>query len=208
DLDTAGARLTVRDRLNDTPVVLGDDDWEFQDENAIRLLPPGTSFRRSAIYELSYVARDPVVAGLGFAATRDFVSFLRYAETDGQGNANPLKGHVQRVHAFTVSQPGRFMNDFVWLGFNEDVSGRKVFDGIQNWIAAGTGVALNVRFAQPARTERNRQQHLYPEGIFPFAYSVLPDQHTDLRDGRNARCMATGTCPKVMMVNSANEYWV
>ena len=49
------------------------------------------------------------------------------------------------------------MNDFVWLGFNEDTTGKKVFDGVENWIAAGTGIGLNYRFAQshePSETGR------------------------------------------------------
>ena len=206
--DTSKARLTVRDHVTDPPVAIADGGWEFASDSSVRLLPAGTAFRQSAVYELSYTARDPVLAGAGFAATRDFVSFLRSQPADGSGNRNPLAGDVQRVLAFTISQPGRYMNDFVWLGFNEDLNQRRVFDGVENWIAAGTGVALNYRFAQPARTERNRQNHLYPEGVFPFAYNTLTDPLTGRTDGRNARCSQNNTCPKIIAVNSANEYWV
>lgn len=206
--DRERAVLTVRDRLTDAPQRVAADGWEFADDRSIRLLPAGTAFRQSAIYEFAYTARDPAVSGIGFAATRDFVAFLRHAKADDAGTANPLAGRVDRTLAYTVSQPGRYMNDFVWLGFNEDESGRPVFDGVQNWIAAGTGVGLNLRFAQPARTERNRQHHLSPEALFPFAYPTLDDPFTKQRDGRNGRCSQTKTCPKIMMVNSANEYWV
>lgn len=206
--ETSKAKLTVRDRLADAPVTVPDTGWEFASDLSIRLLPAGTAFKQSAIYELSYAARDPILAGAGFAATRDFVSFLRNEAVDGSNNRNPLAGDVKRVLAFTVSQPGRYMNDFVWLGFNEDLNQRKVFDGVENWIAAGTGEALNFRFAQSARTERNRQNHLYPEAIFPFAYATLTDPLTGKTDGRNARCTQSNTCPKIMAVNSANEYWV
>ena len=207
-LDKSQARLTVKDHLNDTPTVIPTTGWEYANDSAIRLLPAGTPFKQSAIYEFTDTARDPVVAGIGFAATRDFISFLRNATSDDFGNRNPLAGDVSRTLEFSVSQPGRYMNDFVWLGFNEDEAGRKVFDGAENWIAAGTGVALNYRFAQPGRTERNRQNHLYPEGPFPFSYTTLSDPLTGKTDGRNARCMATNTCPLIMAVNSANEYWV
>src|ERR1044071_679219 len=44
---------------------------------AIRLLPSGTPFQRSWIYEFTYTAKNPVVAAIGLAATRDWVSFLR-----------------------------------------------------------------------------------------------------------------------------------
>jgi hypothetical protein len=100
------------------------------------------------------------------------------------------------------------MNDFQTLGFNEDEVGRQVLDGIENWIGSGTGVAINFRFAQPGRTERNRQNHLYPEGNFPFAYPPLTDPFTGKTAGRAVRCSASGTCAKAIEVNSANEYWV
>ena len=210
--DTSKAKLTARSRLNDVPVVVPDAGWEFVSDTSIRLLPAGTPFRQSAIYELSYDAKDPILAGAGFAATRDFVSFLRNDAGENPEKKNPLAGDIKRVLGLAISQPGRYMNDFVWLGFNEDLNHRKVFDGLVNWIAAGTGDALNFRFAQPARTERNRQNHLYPEGIFPFAFTSLHDSLNDSlmgkTDGRNARCSQTNTCPKIMAVNSSNEYWV
>jgi len=83
-----------------------------------------------------------------------------------------------------------------------------VLDGIENWIGAGDGVALNFRFAQPGRTERNRQNHLYPEGIFPFAFASTHDRLTGKTDGRARRCRESDTCPKLFDVISANEYWV
>jgi hypothetical protein len=207
-LDKSKATLTVRDHLTDTPTVVPATGWEYASNNSIRLLPAGTAFKQSAIYEFTYTAVDPVVAGIGFAATRDFLSWLRNNTVDTQGTANPIAGDVKRVLGYTVSQPGRYMNDFVWLGFNEDTRGRKVFDAVENWIAAGDGVALNYRFAQPGRTERNRQNHLYPEAPFPFSYNVQTDALTGKTDGRNARCQKTNTCPLIMSVNSANEYWV
>ena len=206
--DTFKAKLTRRSRLNDVPVLVPNAEWEFISDTSIRLLPVGTPFKQSAIYELSYDAKDPVLAGAGFAATRDFVSFLRNDTGDGLHKKNPLAGDIKRVLGFAISQPGRYMNDFIWLGFNEDLNQRRVFDGVVNWIAAGTGDALNFRFAQPGRTERNRQNHLYPEGIFPFAYATLSDPLTGKTDGRNVRCSKTNTCPKIMAVNSSNEYWV
>jgi hypothetical protein len=207
-LDPSLARLTVRQHLTDAPTAIASSGWSFINAKTIQLLPAGTAFQQSAIYELTYTAKDPVVAGLGFAATRDFVSFLRHATADDFGNPNPLAGAVKQTVAFTVSQPARYLNDFVWLGFNEDEGGRRVLDGIENWIGAGDGVALNFRFAQPGRTERNRQNHLYPEGIFPFAFATTHDRLTGKTDGRSRRCRESETCPKLFDVISANEYWV
>ena len=206
--DKAKAALTVRDRLADAPTTIPATGWAYASDNSIQLLPAGTGFRQGAIYEFTYTAIDPVVAGIGFAATRDWLSFLRHAKTDTVATRNPVAGDVTRVLGFAVSQPARYLNDFVWLGFNQDETGAKVFDGIENWIGAGTGIGLNYRFAQPARTERNRQNHLYPEAPFPFAFATLTDPLTGKTDGRNRRCLSTGTCPRMMAVNSANEYWV
>ena len=202
------ATLTVRQHLSDSPTVVPAEGWEFVDDRTIRLLPAGTPFRQSAIYEFSYTARDPIVAGIGFAATRDFISFLRYATTDDAGNPNPLARDVQFTYSFAISQPARYLNDFQTLGFNADEQGRRVLDGIENWLGGGSGIGLNVRFAQPSRTERNRQNHLYPEAPFPFAYPVLTDPFTGKTAGRLGACTTSHTCPKVFEVNSANEYWV
>ena len=201
-LDKSQAALTVRAHLTDAPVPVPAAGWEYtsSDGTAIRLLPAGTRFQQSAIYEFTYTAKNPVVAGLGLAATRDFVSFLRYATADDFGNPNPLAGHVHHAYTFTVSQPARYLNDFQTLGFNEDEAGRRVIDGILNWLGAGNGVGINFRFAQTARTERNRQNHRYPEANFPFAYPLLTDPYTGKTGGRGVRCAATGTCPKALEV--------
>ncbi len=206
-LNKSQATLTKRHLLTDPRITMSSDEWDFLSDRKIQLAG-GAPFQQSWIYEFTYTAKNPLVAGLGFAATRDFVEFLRNARTDDFGNANPLAGDMQNAYAFTVSQPGRYMNDFIWLGFNEDENGRRVFDGLENWIAGGDGVALNFRFAQPGRTERNRQNHLYPEAPFPFAFPRLFDPLTGKTDGRNVRCSRTDTCPKVFEVISANEYWV
>ncbi|OUJ72561.1 hypothetical protein BXP70_18415 [Hymenobacter crusticola] len=207
-LDPARATLTVRQRLNDAPTPVPASGWEYASERTIRLLPAGTAFQQSAIYELAYTAKNPVVAGLGFAATRDFVAFLRYAKGDDFGNPNPLASDVRYTFSYALSQPARYLNDFQTLGFNTDEQGRRVLDGMENWLGGGSGIGLNFRFAQPSRTERNRQNHLYPEALFPFAYPVLTDPLTGQTAGRSARCAAAGTCPKVFEINSANEYWV
>lgn len=208
-LDQAKATLTHRVHLDDAPQVLPASGWEYTDNgNGIRLLPAGTPFVPKDIYEFSYVARDPTVNGIGFAAVRDFNSFLRYATEDSAGTRNPLAGDVTRIYTFTVSQPGRMLNDFRNLGFNEDENGKIVFDGMLQWIAAGDGINMNYRFSQPARTERNRQDQLYLEGVFPFANQRTKDPITGKTAGRYDKCMKTKTCPLAMEVYSANEYWV
>ena len=60
--------------------------WRLIDDRHVDITRPTTSgFDRGAIYEFVYRARDPIVMGIGFAAIRDIVSFLRYGTKD-----NPL----------------------------------------------------------------------------------------------------------------------
>jgi Alpha/beta hydrolase domain len=209
-LDQTQATLTHRVHLDDPPEVIPVSEWEYTDASlmAIRLLPAGTSFVANDIYEFSYTAKDPSVNGLGFAVIRDWNAWLRYEAADDFGTPNPLAGDITRIYTEISSQPGRLLNDFRHLGFNQAENGKQVFDGMMQWIAAGDGINMNYRFSQPGRTERNRQDHLYVEGVFPFANVTTTDPFTGKTDSRYARCETTGTCPLGVEIYSANEYWV
>ena len=138
--DRSKATLTHRGRLDDAPQVVPSTGWTFNaDGTAISLLPASTRFAPNDIYELSYVAKDPTVNGIDFAAVRDFIAFLRYEKSDDTGTANPIAAGVTRVYSYAVSQPARILNDFRNLGFNEAENGRIVFDGMLQWLAAGAG---------------------------------------------------------------------
>jgi hypothetical protein len=205
--DTTTPTLTVKAHLTDTPTPIAATAWTWASPTSIALLPAGTKFTAGSIYELTYTAKNPWVAGIGFAAVRDLMSFLRTAKTDvTSGTANPLAGDVTRVVTYTLSQPSRTMNDFVWLGFNQDLNGKQVVDGMFSWVGAGDGVALNYRFEQSGMTERNRQQHFYPEAVFPFAFQTTTDSLSGKTDGKFARCTTTNTCPTVMNINSAGTF--
>src|SRR5437667_138020 len=206
-LDKSKATLTHRVHLNDVPAVIPATGWTYNASGTtINLVPAG--WVANDIYEFSYTANDPSVNGLGFAAIRDWNAWLRYEAADDFGTPNPLKGDIQRIYTEVVSQPGRLLNDFRHLGFNQAENGKKVFDGLMQWIAAGDGINMNYRFSQPGRTERNRQDHLYVEGVFPFANVTTHDPITGKTDSRYTRCAATGTCPLGIEIYSANEYWV
>jgi Alpha/beta hydrolase domain len=223
-LDTAKAVLTFRAQVEDAPISVPADQWRFGPDGAtISLLPEGTKFRSGTLYELVYPdelvypAKSPKVAGLGFAATRDLAAFLRSSSADDAGNPNPLRSDVRQVYTTCISQPCRFMRDFVALGFNEDADApldesggrmrRKVVDGVLNWLGGASGVFLNYRFAQPFRTHRQHIARWYPEFQFPFAYPTTTDSVTDKTGGLLQRCSVSETCPKIIEANSDNDYW-
>ncbi len=206
-LDPATATLTHRVRLDDVPVVVPASGWAYNATGTAINLISG-AFVANDIYEFTYTAKDPTVNGVGFAAVRDWNAFLRYETQDDFGTANPLAGDITRIYTEVVSQPGRLLNDFRHLGFNQAENGKIVLDGLMQWIAAGSGMSMNSRWSQPGRTERNRQDHLFNEQRFPFANVVTTDPLTGKTDGRLVKCTATNTCPYAMEIFSANEYWV
>jgi hypothetical protein len=207
-LDKSKAKLTHRVHLDDAPVVVPASGWDYTSAAGTAIKLTSGSFVANDIYEFSYTAKDPTVNGLGFAAVRDWNAWLRYETVDDFGNANPLAGDIKRIYTEISSQPGRLLNDFRHLGFNQAENGKKVFDGLMQWISAGDGINMNYRFSQPGRTERNRQDHLFVEGVFPFANVTTHDPISGLTDSRYARCTATHTCPLGVEIYSANEYWV
>ncbi|MBI4469928.1 MAG: hypothetical protein HY650_11475 [Acidobacteria bacterium] len=208
NMNRSQASLSVRVHYTDPPVLIPATGWEYVNPLTIRLLPAGMPFQQGRLYEFTYPAQDPIVAGLGYAATRDFAAFLRHDTVDADGNRNPLAGDVEAIYTYGFSQPARFMRDYIHLGFNEDGQGRPVFDGLLNPVGGGSGIYLNFRFAQPARTHRQHRGRWFPEREFPFANQVIFDPITGRTDGRLRRCLASNTCPKIFEVNSANEYWV
>ena len=78
-IDKSQAGLTMRTRYEDPPTEIAATDWEYVNPQTIRLLPAGTPFQRGKLYEFTYQATNPLVAGLGFAAIRDVAAFLHRA---------------------------------------------------------------------------------------------------------------------------------
>ena len=208
-LDKSKATLTVRTRYEDAPETVPADKWQYTDEKgtAISLLPADAAFEKGKLYTFVYQAKDPLVAGLGFAALRDVGSFMRNAQKDDAGTANPLAGSIQYVYTACQSQPCRTLHDYVWLGFNQDESGKKVVDGMTNWIGGATGIFTNYRFSQGSRTQRQHIARWFPEFQGPFTNQVMLDPVTGKTDGRLKRCTESNTCPKIFETNSANEFW-
>jgi hypothetical protein len=206
--DQSNAILTHRVHLDDTPQIVPSGQWSYVDPTNPTVIKLPSGFVAQDVYEFSYLAKNPTVNGLGLAVIRDFNSFLRNTSADDFGNSNPLANSIHRVYTYTLSQPARTLNDFVHLGFNQDENHRKVFDGMLQWVGAGDGLNMNYRWSQTKRTERNRQEQLYLEGLYPFANVPTFDPISGTSDWRYKRCEQTNTCPLALEFYSANEYWV
>jgi hypothetical protein len=209
-LDNVSARLTVREREGDPRVDIPPTAWSFQGNRAVHLVPAGRRLAPLAIYELWYDATAPKVVGMGFAATRDFVSFLRYERVDTKGSVNPAMGGASdsaRPHhalVFGISQSGRFIRSFIELGMNKDESGRRVFDGAFAHTAGAGKVFANEAFAEPNRTATQHEDRLYPENWFPFSAAT----ETDPASGRTgALFRGDGSDPALISTNTSTEYW-
>jgi hypothetical protein len=218
----ADAVLTWRQRETDERVPIPRGQWSLErvPPSAVEHGASGTlsqvrlrvagGFRPGYLYELIGEAEGPIVQGLGFAAVRDLLSFLRQS-ADPQ---NPLrtgegKPVITRVHGFGVSQSGRFLRNLLYLGFNVDESGQKVFDGLMPHVAGGALGFFNHRFAQPTRFNGQHEDHLYPTDYFPFTYGDATDPFTQRTDGILRRLAAEDPrfLPKVMHTQGTGEYW-
>jgi hypothetical protein len=215
-LDTAQARLTFHtsetvDGRKSGEGIIDAADFRFADCRSVPF--PGTAdptrlclkqgFDPSRLYELVYTAKDPLVLGVGLAATRDLVSFFRHAKADAAGAPNPVAGLVTHAVAAGTSQAGNFLKTFVHLGFNEDLDGHIVWEGIFPFIAARQ-TPMNFRFAAPGGAAT-----LDEPGSEPILWW---SRYDDVVRGRGTgslldRCNATHTCPKVIEAFGATEFW-
>ena len=198
-LEQPRARLTVRERADDEPRELPLNQWSFIDARSIRLRD-GAKAQPGFLYEFHYEAKNPKVQGLGFAATRDVVSWLRHSPDAVKATGRPM------THALAIgfSQAGRYLRNHISEGFNRDEQGRRVFDGIHSHIAGVGRVFFNTPFAQPARTNTQHEDHGFPENEFPFSTATQSDPLTG-KTGSLFR--GDGSDPLLIETNTSTEYW-
>ena len=195
--------LSVRDEWNGTRRELDHSTWRIEDGTVISRV---AGFTPGKIYELVYQGQDPVVSGLGLAAVRDLVSYLKYGQKD-KGLLGSQSERFQRAYAVGFSQSAMLIREFLFLGFNEDEQGREVFDGILAHVAGGRRTNLNQRFAQPSRTARPFRDLLYPSDLFPHSDATQRNPVVGKSGSLLARATKSGVVPKVMYTNSAYEYF-
>jgi hypothetical protein len=210
-LDTGKATLTKRASEEGAIIPIASAEWAFGDCSKTPF--PGTpdgnkvclknGFDPAYLYELVYTAKDPLVLGIGFAATRDLNAYFRRAAKDDSNLANPIAGSITHAIAQGNSQSGNFIKTFIHLGFNQDEAGRTVWDGANDHIA-GRQLAMNIRFATPGGAA-----NLYEAGSEP---PLWWGDYPDTTRGKKAasmldRCRATKSCPKVFETFGAAEFW-
>ncbi len=194
--DRSTGLLTVRRSQNAPRQEVAD--WEFIDSRTIRLLPAGTAPEVGSIYEFRYLAKNPRVLGIGFAATRDLISHLRRHGDDVLGRP------VTHTLAFGISQAGRYLRDHIAQGFNADERGARVFDGVFTHVAGIGRVFHNTPFAQPFRTRTWHEDHDFPEVEFPFSAATLVDP---ISGASGALLRGDASDPKLIETNTSTEYW-
>jgi hypothetical protein len=211
----AGLTLTERVHQDDPKVLIPNSQWAFADCTSTPF--PGVpnpqkiclqnGFDTNHIYELIYTARDPIVMGLGLAALRDVSAFFHNAKTDDDGTPNPLAGQINHTILRGDSQSGRLLRTFLDLGFNEDETGKQVFEGMHPHIGSVRNY-INVRFSQPGRLAGTQHTEMqYPGPDSPLTYEPVFDPFTGETKGILDRCRESHTCPKIVHTMSDIEYW-
>lgn len=149
DPDAAENVLTVRDDVEAERSVIPRSQWKFARVEGGKVVPDPrrvyleSGFEPFRIYEVVYVSENPPIVGLGPGAVRDVVSHLKY---DGAPELDIPNDALDRALGFGISQSGRFLRTFLYYGFNEDESRRRVFDGILAHVAGGGRGSFNHRF--------------------------------------------------------------
>ena len=194
DPDDPSATLTVQDHPNGTAQPISRGDWSFvRVEDAVADAEPNhiylpSGFQPGKIYQLVYQTKGSTIVGLGFAAVRDTVSFLKHSTTS---EGNPCNGTIEYGYAFGRSQSGRFLRQLIHLGLNEDEEERVALDGVIAHVAGGMRGEFNLRFGQPSKDVC----YIVPE-LFPFTDTEQVDPVTGQRGSLLAQMEERGKVPK------------
>lgn len=179
--------LTVRDQPYGPRTVIPRGQWRYNSDSTRVEYMAG--FEPGRIYEFVYTAKDPAIAGLGMAAVRDYISYIKQ-------NGVAQAGDVQRAIGFGISQSGRFLRNFLYDGFNADEQGKQVFEGVWAHVGGAGRGSFNQRFAQPGRTTGQFTGSFYPTEMPPFTPAEIL-----------AKATQAGVAPKLILSNGSHEYW-
>jgi hypothetical protein len=210
DVSDLSATLTVRPLSHSPRETPADLTWRYVDERHLEVHAP-KGYDRGALYEFIYKAKDPIIAGIGLAAIRDAVSFLRYETQDRSGNENPLlsngKPACRTTLAFGLSQSGRMLREFIYEGFNETSGSRPVFDAMIHLVSGSRRGSLNNPFTHATSYSRQHEEQDFPGSQFPFTYDTMYDPVSGRTDGLLARATKAGVAPKILHFDTDSEFW-
>ena len=153
-------------------------------------------FEPGRIYSVVYEAKDPPLAGAAMLALRDAASFFR------GGGCEAAPDGFENVLAVGVSQTGRLLRHLLSQGLNLDEAGKQVYDGLFVMIAGAARGQFNHRFAQPSATSTSSVG-----AGFPFSDANTPDPYGERKGGVFDAALENGSMPKVVVANTALEYW-
>ena len=197
--------LSVRDSRDAVRTMIPRSEWQLVHTVDGKVVPSNRhihlngGFHPGKIYEYVYVVADPVVAGLSFAAVRDFASYAKHA--------SDTIAPAQRVYGEGISQNGRFLRNFLYDGFNADEDGKIALDGVLAHVAGAGRGSFNYRFAQPSRDAQPTSSIFFPTDIFPFTDEAETDPLTKESAGLLDRAVAEKVVPKIFFSNTSYEYW-
>lgn len=203
DLDDPEAVLFVRDWEDGPDNIVSRSNWCFARESDNRVSPSSehiyldTGFEPGKIYHVVYTTNTVPVVGAGLLAVRDVATWLRTPSI-----LNPVVKGFQKVYGFGISQTGRLLRQFVYLGLNQDENGEQVYDGLMPHVAGGRVGQFNHRFAQPSNQSMAGFGH-----VFPFSDDDILDPFSRNIDGLLTRQRSLGAVPKIIYTNSSAEYW-
>jgi len=200
--------LTVRDSPAAQRTVIPRSQWQFAHTVDGKLTPSDRfihldgGFQPGKIYEYVYVVQDPVVAGLGFLAVRDFASWSKHSPD--------AIAPVKRIYGEGISQNGRWLRDYLYQAFNGDEDGMPALDGVLAHVAGAGRGSFNYRFAQPSRDAQPTSSIFFPTDIFPF--TDLPERDPavaskKIRGGLLDRETRERALPKIFFSSTSYEYW-
>jgi hypothetical protein len=208
DADDPQNQLTVRDSREAKRTTIPRSEWRFAHMVDGKLVASDRhihfngGFHPGKVYEYIYAVQDPVIAGLGFAAMRDFAAYAKHSP-DALVSAT-------RVYGEGISQNGRFLRDMLYQGFNADEEGRMALDGVLAHVAGAGRGSFNIRFAQPSRDAQPTSSIFFPTDIFPFTDQPETDPIAgEARSNRGLldRATAEKVVPRIFLSNTSYEYW-
>jgi len=201
DVDERDALLTVRDQPDGEPTTIPRDRWRFGRVGGASVVPDPRSgvvpdpryvwldsgFEKGRLYQVTYTAVGASVVGLGIAALRDAVAWLKHG-TAREGN--PAPGLLRYAYAYGRSQTGRLLRTLVYHDLNLDEQGREALDGIIANVAGGLRGEFNQRFGQNSKDRPHMMDHVH---------SATPEELGRRLAARRSRL-------RVFYTNSSAEY--